>query len=201
MSPELSRVRKALALELARPRPDWRRDVAWLLGTSLVVVGAALAGAWGLVGFHAEGGWAHGAALTAVLITSVGLALRPGRSKVARWVLGMALGTAAWLAWSAAQRGPAHHSAGDLFCAVGEIGVALLPGIAAVAALSRFAYQPGRALLGGLGAAACGLIVLDRTCSMPGATHVVFFHLIPAVVVVLGVVGARARSVSKSFAP
>lgn len=86
-------------------------------------------------------------------------------------------------------------------CALGELVMAMLPGIATTVVLRRFAFQPDRALLGGVAAAATGLWVLDLTCPADGAFHALAFHLIPALVVVVIALLARRTVSSRSHVP
>lgn len=86
-------------------------------------------------------------------------------------------------------------------CALGELAMAMLPGVATTVALRRFAFQPDRALLGGVAAAATGLLVLDLTCPADGAFHALAFHLVPALVVVVIALLARRAISSRSHVP
>ncbi|MEL6339428.1 MAG: NrsF family protein [Myxococcota bacterium] len=89
----------------------------------------------------------------------------------------------------------------DAECFLVEVGVSLVPGIAMVMALRRFAMRRLAALCGGLAAGACGMIVLHLACHVPSLSHWLVFHLLPYALVVVIVVFVRARLDSHSAAP
>jgi len=96
---------------------------------------------------------------------------------------------------------------------VGGAIIAVLPGrrwlqlvvlglsVASVLVLRRFAYQPVRALVGGLGAAATGVLVLHFTCVVGALSHVLVFHVTPAVLVACALVAVRSKVASQAFTP
>jgi hypothetical protein len=86
-------------------------------------------------------------------------------------------------------------------CAPGELAISLLPGIATILILRRFAYQPKRAVAGGLAAGATGLLALDLTCALRNVAHVALFHVLPCAFVILAIAEVRRRLPSRTHVP
>jgi hypothetical protein len=198
---DIERVRANVLAELEqRPgRRSWRTDATGLLALNLGIAATAVIGAVRLVDAPLEWRWWSVAPLVLTVIVASLFALRPG-ARIAGVVVGaLAVSASVVLLASAEQRGVGARLLGDPECAAAELGVSLLPAIGMLVALRRFAYQPLRAALGGLGVGATGLLVLDVTCPMAGAGHVLVFHLVPCLFVIVALVVARSRLRSQSY--
>ncbi len=197
-------MRAALLAEAARPAAvrSWTGDLAWLQWVHLAVIGAALV--------FAAVGWGHppaprgvsGWLLLAAIVSGLVAVVALGRAT--RW----------WAAVSAVTGavGVALHLAGyelastapfwaDADCALAELAIAAVPAAVTIATLRRFAFQRNRAILGGVAAAATGLLVLDLTCPADSMAHAFSFHLLPALAVVTIASLVRATMTSHTYTP
>jgi hypothetical protein len=86
-------------------------------------------------------------------------------------------------------------------CLRTELAIAVIPSAAAIAVLSRFAYNPLRILVGALSGGATGLVVLHLHCPIGTAAHVGVFHVLPWMAAAGIAVLIRSRVASRSFAP
>lgn len=199
---DINDVRNGVLAELRAepPPPSWGLRTLGLVLVCMAVVGSALG-----IAVVADLGtlrprWPS-ALLLAIVVGSCVAAVRPGSRALRVAVLGLALagaGAHTLLAWT---RGVATGWLVDPECAVAEIGVALVPALVTAAVLRHFAYQPFRAFVGGIGAGACGLLVLDLTCHVAGVFHALAFHIAPCALVVVAVLIIRSRLTTRSFVP
>lgn len=86
-------------------------------------------------------------------------------------------------------------------CFLTEVGLSLLPLVAFVYALSRFAPSRARALVGGLAAGSAGLALLHWRCPDSSFTHVMVAHLTPWVGLALLALVTRSFVRTYSYAP
>lgn len=199
---ELDDVRRAVMAELreAPPPPSWRNQTLGLIGLSALATAVSLGVAVLLDLGHVTPRWPSAVLASTIVLTLIA-AVRPGSRSLRHAALGLgALGIVAHVIGAATRDGSAHWLS-EPGCAPAEIGVAIVPALATVSVLRHFAYQPVRALLGGVGVGACGLLVLDLTCHVPGVLHTLVFHVLPFVLVTLALVGLRRRARSRSFVP
>ena len=203
MSDDLRRVRATVFAALKTPpvaRP-WRTDAARVLLLNLGVSALVLAG-WALVqpaGLAPR--WVSAGLLLALVVCGSVTAVRPGGRLTQLGVLALAAVAGAGLLLTATGRGAELPWLADADCALAEIGVSLVPTVATALVLRRFSYRPLRTFIGGLAAGATGVLVLDLTCEIDAASHVLAFHLAPCAVVALALVAARSKLRSQTFAP
>lgn len=199
---ELDDVRRAVLAELkqAPAPPSWRNQTLALIALSALATAVSLAVAVWLGLGEVTPRWPS-AVLAATIGVSLVAAVRPGSASIRRAALGLGgVAVLSHLLGAATRAGHAHWLS-EPGCAPAEIGIAIVPALATVAVLRHFAYQPVRATLGGIGVGACGLLVLDLTCHVPGVTHAVVFHVLPFALVVGALVGLRRRARTRSFVP
>jgi hypothetical protein len=202
MHDDLHAVREAVFASLKKPplaRP-WSVDAACVLLLNLGVSALVVAG-WARsqpAGLAPR--WASAGLLLALVVGGSVVAVRPGGRRAQLGVLALAA-AAAGLLLTAPGRGADRPWLADADCALAEIGVSLVPALATALALRRFSYRPLRALIGGLAAGATGVLVLDLTCAVGAASHVLAFHLAPCAGVALALVAVRSKLRSQTFAP
>lgn len=200
---DLPRVRAAAltALRQQGRAPAWSTDAARLVAVHFGVA-ATVVVAW--TQLARAGLLLHPVRLALLLALITGasvVAVRPGSRRAQRAVIALAATCALALLASAWGRRSDLPFFADAGCALAELAVALGPAAATIASLRRFAYQPRRAWLGGLAAGATGVLVLDLTCVVGSASHVLAFHLAPGALVACALVAARSRLTSRTFAP
>lgn len=127
--------------------------------------------------------------------------LRPGGGAL-RWAVAggfivVALGTLAGL--SGADPGGSFWN--GVSCAIAECKVAAIPAILVVAFSLRFAARPMHVLVGGLAAASGGAVALHFHCPNGTLAHVAMFHLLPALVLGVVMLGVRRFLPSRSYVP
>ena len=126
-------------------------------------------------------------------------ALTPRGRGLQRGGLGMAVVGAAALVFT---RGPAHGvtTLPEWVCTASHVGVALLPGGVALAALRSAAFQPRRALLAGLSVGTAGAFMGELACSL-GPAHVLHYHLPAWAFAAVATLVASRFLPPRSFAP
>ncbi|OJH36216.1 DUF1109 domain-containing protein [Cystobacter ferrugineus] len=199
-----ARALAAVRAELARSAPvsGWRTQAARLLGFSVALTAAAAGVLWALGRTSGEVLWAHApvlALLWAISAVCARAALAP-RRRVLQWAgLGLALVGATALVLA---RDSVHEPSAfpEWICTLSQFGMGLLPGVVTLAALRGAAFQPRRALLGGLSAGTAGAFVGELACAQ-GRHHVLLYHLLAwALVSVTTLVVSRFLT-PRSFAP
>jgi hypothetical protein len=204
MRDDLEAARAAALAELRREpvAVAWSTDAARLAAINVGVASVVLAPLACVRALHAGGAlwWLAAALLVALAVGGGVLAVRPGRRAHQLAVIGVALLLPALLV-AAAHPSGLRPLLADWECGLAEGGVSAVPVIAATLALRRFSFQPLRALVGGIGAGAAGLLVLHLTCLVEGAGHVIAFHLAPFALVVAVLVVVRRRVATRSFVP
>lgn len=86
-------------------------------------------------------------------------------------------------------------------CATIESLVALVPVVAAVLVLSRFAFDPLRTTVVGMSSAAVGVFALHLHCPNGSWAHLAMFHAGPWGLLLAAMFFARRSMPSKTFAP
>ncbi|ATB32759.1 DUF1109 domain-containing protein [Melittangium boletus] len=126
-------------------------------------------------------------------------ALAPRGRGLQQGALGMALVGATALVFT---RGPAHGvtTLPEWVCTASHVGVALLPGVVALAALRSAAFQPARALLAGVSVGTVGAFLGELACSL-GPTHVLHYHLPAWAFAAVATLVASRFLPPRSFAP
>ncbi|MDD9941590.1 MAG: hypothetical protein OXU20_11160 [Myxococcales bacterium] len=208
MSEDMDAMRRVLMVEAARSSPvarPWRRDALALLVVHGAMVVAALAVALWVLDHPPTLRPAWGSASTVLLATATlaGLISAVSLGRLARQfrTTSFAVGALAVSAHLAVFWGPSAPLLHDADCALAELAIAAIPATITVLTLRRFAYRFPRAVSGGMAAALTGLLVLDLTCPANGLLHAVLFHALPAALVLVAAVAARARGVSYSHVP
>jgi hypothetical protein len=205
MDRDLDAIRSAALAELRRQPvvPSWRADAVKVVLVNVAVSSSVMAVAsWSRHPRVGEVVWWVGAAMLAmVALLGAVAALRPGGRRLQHGVLALAASTIPVLVTAVPLTVVGASLFHDPECALVEVGVSLVPGCATAWALTRFAYQPLRALIGGLSAGASGLLVLHLACPVATAPHLLAFHVGPYVLMVVLLIVARARLTTRSHAP
>ncbi len=205
MSDELQGMRAQLLSELKRapPAQRWSMDAARLVAINVGVSAAVMALAAVTRQQHSSDAfrWVGAVLLFSVVVGGAIIAVLPGRRWLQLVVLGLSVASVPALVLASSGSGAELPFFADADCALAELGVALVPSLATVLVLRRFAYQPVRALVGGLGAAATGVLVLHFTCVVGALSHVLVFHVTPAVLVACALVAVRSKVASQAFTP
>lgn len=181
---------------------SWHRDAVGLGVTYLVVVLASLylaASVWG----HPPAPRGLATGLFAISIAA-GLVASVAVARGSRWWAFLSLGAAGLGVVVHVGRYEMRTVApwfADADCALAELAIAAVPAALTVAVLRGFAFEPKRAMVGGVGAAIAGLLVLDLTCPAHGVVHALGFHLMPALIVAGGAWYARSVMSSRSQVP
>ncbi len=193
---QLEAARLAAQAELAahpRVRPWWFGAIA------LLAVDAALAIALPVaVSLRNDTfAWLLGLSWWAVAATGAIAALVPGRPSL-RWATVAAGGVVllATLAGTSELGEPV-----GVACAKFELAVSLLPVAVVLGLLMRFAFDPLRAAVAGMAAAAVGVGVLCVHCPSTAFAHVLAFHVLPWVALTVLAAVARRALPSHSLAP
>lgn len=195
-----------LARAAGKPVPSVLRDPLLLgLLQAAVAMGAMVAlGKSGLVRNQEPPAvlLALAMALVACAVGGTLAAVTPGYPRLRGALLGLAAATAAIL--GVCGNGlPGHRSfaVDGAVCASVELACAALPLGVALWLQGRFAFDPLRAAMASLAAAATGVFALHLHCPIGAANHLYAFHVAPWVV--LGGLGLwlRSRMGSRSYAP
>ncbi len=195
--------RTAMLAEASKPRrAGWKESAAFVAGAtlgsfSLIAVGGVLAGGISLqiMVHHAL---AMAPVLAACSVACVTAFVPRSRSaRLATLALGL---VAAVLLVLLREPNPVPSSSPGWVCTVSHIGVAVLPGVIALATLRRAAFNPLRAVVAGLAVGASGALVGELVCEQ-GPLHVLLFHLPAWVFSTLVVLLISSRLTPKSFAP
>jgi hypothetical protein len=128
-----------------------------------------------------------------------GLGRGAGRSRLVLSVLGV--GCAALLVAAGSGFGPARPLMSGEGCAVAELAVSAFPCLLAIWVLTRTAFDPVRAGLVALSAAAAGPLALTFHCADGTREHLLLFHAMPWLALALLAVAVRRLLPSRSFAP
>ena len=204
-SSDVSALAAAARAELVRaPKARaWWLDGLLVLALNLVM-GLAAAGlmSWSDEQHHSAA-TKYGVALawfTFMAAASV-LWLRPGPVRQ-RWALGagffaVSLGTL--LALSGFDPGGPFMA--GMWCALAECKLAIVPVALVVALSTRFAATPSHLVIGALAAASGGALALHFNCPNGTVSHVVVFHVLPALLLAALALGVRALWRPKSFVP
>jgi len=203
MNEKLEAIRLAAQVELARHpavRPWWV-DAGALLGINLLFgAGSMLLLTTPVDGFGPLR-WGVAGALLAVCALGSFAAVRPGWRAARLVLLGLAGLTMALVLIAATGFDPGRPFLGGMGCGLWEGMASVVPVIAAMVVLSRFAPDPLRTVVGGLAAGAGGLLALHLHCPNGMLSHLIVFHLVPWVLVSLAALGLRRLVRSASWAP
>jgi hypothetical protein len=183
----------------------WWGDAFVLIFVSIAAATVGvLSGRHGLIGNPLAPAplWTTAAFLLLLLGWSVWEGLRPGRSHLRIWLPVVLMG-GVWIAFGGAGTPgfvtPWARSA--LTCGLTELGVAAVPFVLALYALTRFAPSPARSLQLGASAALAGLLMLHLHCPDGTPSHLAAGHLLPATSVVLLCWAVRSRLGSRTLVP
>jgi len=197
---------RELAMTAGTPAPSlWRGPVllGLLQGVAAMVVVVAL-GRGGLVRNQAAPAalWAVGLALVICALGGTLAAVAPGYRRLRAALFLLAAGTATVLGGAGSGLpGRRAFVMDGAVCMSVEAACAVLPLVAALWIQRRFAFDPMRAALASLAAAATGVFALHLHCPIGTAGHLYTFHVAPWLL--LGAVGLwiRSRLQSRSYAP
>jgi hypothetical protein len=189
--------------EAARPRGrGWKASAGFVAGAALgsfvlVAVGGVAAGAVSveLMLHHAA---AMAPVLAACAVACVTAFVPRGRlARLSALALGL---SAAVLLVLLREPNSLPSSSPAWACTLSHIGVAVLPGVIALATLRRSAFNVLRATVAGLAVGASGALVGELVCEQ-GPLHVLLFHLPAWVFSTLVVAFVSSRLTPRSFAP
>lgn len=198
-----ARVRAALLRETALPPPPgWRRSAVALAGTVLgllllLTVGGLLTGFIDPEVLHAHL-VAIGPALAVAQLAAVA-ALMPGGAALRRASLALGASAAVLLVASRVEALRPATTPGWV-CTASHVASAILPGLVALAALRRLAFDPVRSVAAGLSVGAVGALVGELVCQQ-GPLHVLVFHLPAWAFSILAVTFISIRLQRSSHAP
>ena len=202
----LDGVKAAALRELAeRPRVRaWWVDAAAVVALNVVVgVGLTVALKWTTVQ-HASDAirWSVEALWLAVLAGGALLAVMPRAKSGRAALIGLAgLGVIASVFGLSGVDPGAPFVRGGIPCAWLELLVAIAPLGLSLFLLTRFAFDPMRAIAAGLSAGAAGLLALHLHCANGTAAHQLGFHFVPMLVIAAIAFGVRRGLRSHSYAP
>ena len=197
---------QSLSRAAGRPARPWWTEGLVAVGINLLIFAA---GVWMLRGEIMVGNlappatlWTIGLLLALVAIAGPILALAPGRRSLRTWVLASLplLALAVILGGSGFQPAQDWMSVG-IPCLVAELSLSLAPAIFIVWALTGSAFRMRRAVIAGASAGAVGALALHLHCRVGTASHLLFFHVLPWLALVVAAVALRSRLASRSFAP
>ena len=200
---------RTLALEELERAPaarPWWKDAAILAAVNAVVaVGCVFAlGRKGLVFNQAAPAVLIAVAVPVLLTALLGAvaAVIPGRpARIANALVLALLATAAILLGRSGYGDQRPFLLQGMPCMTSELAMSILPVVAAVFVLSRFAYSRIRMFLGGLAAGAAGLFALHLHCPIGTASHLAVFHVLPWIAAAAVAVLIRSRVRSRTHAP
>lgn len=127
--------------------------------------------------------------------------LRPGSVKQ-RWALGVGfIGVSFAMVFALSGFDPGGAFMDGVWCAIAECKVAIIPVALVVALSTRFAAQKSHLIIGTFAAASGGAVALHFHCPNGTASHVLVFHVLPALVLAALAIAVRAMWKPKSFVP
>lgn len=200
----LQKARDAARAELkVQPKSrKWWVDATFLLGVNLAV--AILASSLLSVrAFQPESQlsrWGISAALFTMMIVGAWAAVRPGAHLLRIVLLVIAAAGAIWVGIGGSGLSGDRPFSSGIACALTEAAVCFAPLLVVLWITSRFAFEPTRAIVGGLSVGATGMFVLHFHCANGSAEHLFTFHVLPWLVVGLGTLAIRRMLPSRSFA-
>jgi hypothetical protein len=205
MSDDLVRIRAA-ALDELRREPvvrSWFADATRLVAVNLSTAFLLLNVIDWADGVQPRGALREVGALLllAVMVFGAYFSVLPGGTRLRVGIAAVAVVALLSLAVAASDHPPGRLLFADGACFFAELGVSLVPAAVSLVALRGFSYQPSRALVAGLAAAATGVLVLQLTCDVGTLRHLLAFHFVPAALVTIGTVVIRSRLRSRTFAP
>jgi hypothetical protein len=204
LSPQLeARLRMVLDAELALPasRPWWHDAVAFVVVTlGLFLVGAFIFNRE-LSPMHVEGAaWAQAIPLLVVALVAGVAALAPWPQRTSRpWLLGALV--AGTVVVTQALTMELSALVPRIGCFAWEVVASLVPAGVALAAARQHAPRLSRVMVLGWASGTVALAVTQLKCPHRDVGHVLVFHLLPLVCVVLATVWARRKLPTTSYAP
>jgi hypothetical protein len=205
MNPDLERARQAMLAEYSsskEPR-SWLWDALGLTALNVSVsLGIIAVVAWTQTQ-HSSAVWRELTAILLFLLIVVGgvLSVRPKGRLALQGIVGLSSLSVVSLLVAASGKSGGLAFLADADCALAELGIALLPAIATVFVLRKFAYQRLRTIAGAIAASATGVLVLHFSCQNGELRHLLSFHLAPGALITVVLVLVRSRMKSQSFVP
>ena len=180
---DLAALRAAAQAELkARPRArSWWVDALLLLGVNLALgLGTSAALGWNTVQ-HASAAFRLVTAAALLVILGVGsvAAIMPRGRGWRLALVGLVLVAAGLTALGASGFDGGVTFGGGVGCAMTECALSVVPVGVALGLLTRFGFDPLRALTAGTAAGAGGLLALHLHCPIGTVEHLLAFHLAP----------------------
>lgn len=204
-SASLEKIREASRAELrSHPRArKWWVDSLILLAINLGVasLAAAVMSAPPVVTHSQLSRWGIAVALVALMIAGAWATVRPGAKLLRSTVLGLAGAGAVWVGLGGLGMSGARPFSAGVGCAITESVICVVPLLIVLWMTSRFAWDLGRSIVGGVSAGATGIFVLHFHCPNGAADHLFTFHVVPWVIVAVAGVLIRSRLRSRSYAP
>jgi hypothetical protein len=200
----LDDIRAAALAELrAQPvAPSWHRELVRLLAATLATTGlvAVISFFTGVTTWEAMSGHAPTVALllgVQVLAAWAAVAPRAGNLRLGAALAGV-LGMAAIVAARVHVHGVASQP--QWVCTVSHLGVAVPPIIATLLVLRFSAHEALRAVVAGISVGTTGAITGELGCGQ-GWVHVLVFHLLAWVLVIVAAAFISPRLSRRTFAP
>jgi hypothetical protein len=205
MNSDLERARQAMFAEYgsSKKQRGWLWDALGLTVLNVALsLGIIAAVAW-TQAQHTNAVWRELTAVLLFLVIVLGgvLSVRPKGRLALQGIVGLSSLTIVSLLLAASGKGGGVDFLADADCALAELGIALLPSIATVFVLRKFAYQRLRTIAGAIAASATGVLVLHFSCQNGELRHLVSFHLAPGALITILLVLVRSRVKSQSFVP
>jgi Ca2+/Na+ antiporter len=205
MSPDLERARQAMLAEYSsskEPR-SWVWDALGLTALNVgLCVGISAVVAWTQTQHSSEVLRELTAASLFLLIVLGGVfSVKPKGRFALQGIVGLSTLAVVSLLLAASGKSGGLAFFADADCALAELGIALLPTIATVFVLRKFAYQRLRTIVGAIAASATGVLVLHFSCQNGELRHLLSFHLAPGALITIVLVSIRSRMKSQSFVP
>ena len=205
-TPEALAAARKLALDELTEHPRaraWWVDALVLFAVNLGVATVALSlVSWNQVQHDSPlMRWGVAAGLLALIAVGSWSAIQPGVPVARLSTLAFAALLMMWAGLSGSGVGPSGPLLDGKGCAGMEALFAVLPLGVALWVTSRFAFDTGRALVGGASVGATGALVLHLHCANGTTAHLMLFHVVPWLLLAVATLAVRRLLPSRSWAP